>query len=356
MKKILISLLVFIFTFTAFAEGTVWLYAPDGIRCEVAEEEVEEFLQKGYGREKSDVVTKLYAYDGRSINVFNAEVQNYLDVGWHHYEDAITYLYTDEGRCLKIYKGEEETYLRLGWKKYENATATLYATDGRTLTIFKCEKETYLALGWHTRKLPDPSKPIIAFSFDDGPHGTYTKSVIDTLVANDCTATFFVLGRLASAYPDVVKYAVANGMELGNHSYNHANLSLLSTYGVQSDISSAASSIETASGTYPSLLRPPYGSTGSALKNNAGAPLILWSVDTLDWKSRNAYSVYNHILTHVKDGDIVLMHDIYPSTAEAVKMVVPELVKRGFQIVSVSELAKAKGYNMTAGNTYSQFR
>ena len=216
--------------------------------------------------------------------------------------------------------------------------------------------EKYKELGWKVKRVPDPTKPMIAFTFDDGPNPTHTISVINTLVAYDSSATFFMLGRLAASYPDVVKYAVANNMEIGNHSYNHANLANLSAYGVSNDVNSASSSIYNAGNVYPKLLRPPYGSVSSTLKYNAGLPLILWSVDTLDWKSRNAYSVYNHILANAKDGDIVLMHDIYSSTAEAVKMVVPELIKRGFQIVSVSELAEAKGYKMTSGNSYSQFR
>lgn len=391
MKRIIsVILIISVFlSFLAFAEElTTKLYAPDGVTVEVPAEQVESYIRAGYGRSRDDVITKLYSTDGRSIVIFDAEVPAYLKVGWMPYEDAIVTLYTMEGKTLTIFKGEEATYLNLGWSRYEDITTTLYSYDGRcltifnnevdtylnlgwhyyedaivtlyagenTLTIFKNEEETYLNLGWHKSKLPDPTKPIIAFSFDDGPHHTYTKSVIDTLTQYGCTATFFMLGRLAASYPDVVKYAVSSGMEIANHSYNHANLAQLSAYGVQNDVSSATSNIYAAGGVYPTLLRPPYGSYNNTVKANAGLPLILWSVDTLDWKSRNAYSVYNHILSNAKDGDIVLMHDIYSSTAEAVKMVVPELVRRGFQIVSVSELAKAKGYNLSAGNVYSQIR
>ncbi len=338
------------------AEVYKTLYSMDGRTLTICLSEVETYKALGWYETKEEVIETLYSEDGRTLTVYKSYVDTYLALGWYKFEDMNTTLYTFDGRSLTIHNSAVDTYLKLGWYRYEDATTTLYADDGRTLTIFNCAVDTYLKLGWHRKYTPDPSKPIIAFTFDDGPHPSNTKMIVDTLKQYNSTATFFVLGKLAGAYPDVVKYAADNGMEIGNHSYNHARLTALSASSMISDVNSASANVYNAAGVYPKLLRPPYGALNDTVKFQSGLPIIMWSVDTLDWKSRNAVSVYNHILNNVKDGDIVLMHDIHPSTVEAVKMVVPELINRGFQIVSVSTLAEAKGYTITQGNRYSQFR
>ncbi len=102
-------------------------------------------------------------------------------------------------------------------------------------------------------------------------------------------------------------------------------------------------------------MRPPGGNYNGTVASTVGMPLILWSIDTLDWKTRNAAATQAAVLNHVKDGDIILMHDLYGPTAEASKVIIPELINRGYQLVTVSELADCRG-GMLNGMVYNAFR
>ena len=144
-------------------------------------------------------------------------------------------------------------------------------------------------------------------------------------------------------------------MEIGNHTANHPKLTSLSSSGVASEINSNATYIENAIGIRPTIVRPPYGSYSSSTISAAGTPFILWSIDTLDWKTRNADSTVNAVLSKVKDGDIILMHDLYSQTAAATERIVPALIERGFELVTVSELAELKGVTM-GKKAYSSFK
>lgn len=199
----------------------------------------------------------------------------------------------------------------------------------------------------------DPSKPMVALTYDDGP-STYTPQILDVLKKYNARATFFEVGVRVGQYPETVKRIDAMGCELGNHSYDHANLGIAGASKIQSELSQTDSRIKSLTGKVPTLVRPPYGSIGSNLKNNAKRPLILWSIDTLDWKTRNASSVYSSVMNHVKDGDIILMHDLYLSTANASKQIIPDLIARGYQLVTVSELAQYKKVALRAGQKYSR--
>lgn len=201
----------------------------------------------------------------------------------------------------------------------------------------------------------DPSKPMVALTFDDGP-SQYTPGILDTLEKNESRATFFEVGNRINWYPDTVLRISQAGCEIGNHSFDHALLGNASASKIQSEISKTDAKIKAITGNKPALLRPPYGSIGSSLRKNAGKPMILWSIDTLDWKSRNADTVYRTVMNRVKDGDIILMHDIYGSTRAAVVRIVPELRKRGYQLVTVSELAQYRNVKLAAGGRYSQMR
>ena len=201
----------------------------------------------------------------------------------------------------------------------------------------------------------DPSKPMVALTFDDGP-SQYTDGILDVLEKNQSRATFFELGNRVGRYPDTVLRIGQVGCEIGNHSYDHAILGNATVSKIRSEISKTDAKIKKITGKKPTLLRPPYGSIGNNLRNNAKKPMILWSVDTLDWQSRNADKVYQHVMSHVKDGDIILMHDIYSSTRSAAQRIVPELKKRGYQLVTVSELARYRNVELTAGGRYAQMR
>lgn len=201
----------------------------------------------------------------------------------------------------------------------------------------------------------DPLKPMVALTFDDGP-SQYTSGILDTLEKYESRATFFEVGNRVNWYPDTVLRISRLGCEIGNHSYDHALMGNASASKIHREISTTDAKIKAITDKKPTLLRPPYGSIGSSLRQNAGKPMILWSIDTLDWKSRNADKIYRSVIDQVKDGDIILMHDIYGSTRTAVTRIVPGLRKRGYQLVTVSELAQYRNVKLTAGGRYSQMR
>ncbi len=354
---------ILVFAFTLILSGAttgtlVPLYSNDGTVVEVEEKSVNEYLNNGYYKTRSDAIVTLFAPDGRTIDIYRSEEEVYLSLGWFRtYEEVTERLYDYDGNSVILYLSEIDQALAGGWyHRYPDAVTTVYGYDNTPKEIFKGQVYSHLNEGWRLSPSPDASKPTVAFTFDDGPHSSNTKIIVDTLKQYNQTATFFILGNLAQKYPHLVKYTIDNGMEIASHTYAHARLTSLSITNLIADITLASSSIYNACGVYPKLLRPPYGATNDTVKYNVGLPLVLWSVDTLDWKHRNAQTVSNYILNNIKDGDIVLLHDIHATTAEAMKIVIPELVNRGYNIVSVSTLALMKGINLSAGNIYSKMR
>lgn len=200
----------------------------------------------------------------------------------------------------------------------------------------------------------DPSKPMVALTFDDGPCNN-TNRILDILYANGAVATFFEVGQNVERYPEIVQRSVALGNEEGSHSYSHPNLQTLSYSSVQNQVLWTNSAFISAIGYAPTLFRPPYGSRNSSVDSAVGMPMIMWSVDTRDWESRNASSVYNITMNNTRDGSVVLMHSLYTTTADALERILPALKAKGYQFVTVSELAKYRGYNLSSGNKYSSF-
>ena len=209
----------------------------------------------------------------------------------------------------------------------------------------------------------DPNKPMVAFSFDDGPAYDYdgsnsTQRILNVLEKYNARATFFMVGeRVNSETKHLLDKEIELGCELGNHTYSHNH------YGSQvtaSDISKASKQIEKVSGKAPTMFRCPGGNVTSTIRKECkkeGMALAYWSVDTEDWRSKNKKKICKNIENYVYDGSIVLMHDIYPSTADAVEEIVPKLVEKGYQIVTVSELIAAKtGDNPKAGNQYVDYK
>lgn len=198
----------------------------------------------------------------------------------------------------------------------------------------------------------DPNKPMIALSFDDGPNKNTTIPILDTLKEYDSVATFFILGNRVSNNVNILERMLEEGSEIGNHSYNHKELTKLSSQELREQIRKTQDAVIDHTGIELKLMRPTYGSYNDDLKSKIEMPLILWSVDTVDWQSRDAKKVTDHVLANAKDGDIVLMHDIYDSTAEAVKSLVPELIDRGYQLVTISELFESRGESLKDGQIY----
>ena len=156
----------------------------------------------------------------------------------------------------------------------------------------------------------DISKPVVALTFDDGP-SIYTEEILDTLKKYNSNATFFVLGNKIEAHSNTIIKMYQNGNEIGNHSYNHRWLTKLSPESQREQINKTQEIIKKYTGTSPIYLRPTYGSVNKKLRNNTNLDIILWNVDTKDWKYKNVDTIVNNSLKDTKDGSIVLMHDTY---------------------------------------------
>lgn len=200
----------------------------------------------------------------------------------------------------------------------------------------------------------NPNRPMIALTFDDGP-GQGTVRLLEALQAHNARATFFMLGPRVNNYPDAVRKMVETGCELGNHTTNHLKLTDYAAEGIAMEINYTRDVINSIVGQPPTMVRPPYGAANEVVQSVAGAPLMFWSVDTLDWQLKDAGLIRDYVLNNVKDGDIVLMHDIYEATVQAAIELIPLLQERGYQIVTVSEMARARGITLENGAKYYNF-
>jgi peptidoglycan/xylan/chitin deacetylase (PgdA/CDA1 family) len=180
----------------------------------------------------------------------------------------------------------------------------------------------------------------VAITFDDGP-GRQTSELLGMLARYDARATWFALGEVVTDSPSTLAQIARAGHEVGNHSWSHPELTRLRTSSIESQIERTTRTIDAATGQEPSLVRPPYGSISGRVDRvlgRLGSPVILWDVDSLDWKSLNSSRVYSRVMRQVRPGSIVLLHDIHPSTVAAVPRILRALAARGYAFVTVSDL------------------
>ena len=207
-----------------------------------------------------------------------------------------------------------------------------------------------------TNKMIDPTKPMIAITYDDGPHGEYTDRILNVLDKYDAKATFFVLGQKVPTFQAQVKRAYNMGCQIANHTYDHTLLAGHSVETINNKVDSCDVEIEKIIGKKSTAFRPPGGSYNQTVLDTIKKPIIMWSVDPQDWKYQNAGYIYNHIMSRVSDGDIILLHDIHYQTVLASERLIPDLIAKGYQLVTIDELAYYKGVNITPGNTYKRIK
>ncbi len=201
-------------------------------------------------------------------------------------------------------------------------------------------------------ELPKSTDKLVCFTFDDGPYAPVTNKILDVLEKYNGRATFFVVGDRAATYSDEIERASKMGCEIGTHTYSHVNLNTLSVPEMQEEIRKSCDAISKYSGKKVKVLRPPEGAANETVKANVNMPMVLWSVDSRDWDYRNADRDYQTVMDNVFDGSIVLMHDLYPATADAVARIIPELAKQGYKFVTFSELMKIRGVDVEPGEKY----
>ncbi len=186
----------------------------------------------------------------------------------------------------------------------------------------------------------DPEEKLVALTFDDGPHPVYTEEILAVLAEEDVQASFFMMGKEAELYPEIVKKVSDAGHLIGNHTYTHANVCQISTEETIDEITKTNDILEDLTGKRPQFFRPPFGCKNEALEKQTGMFWIFWDVDTLDWSYQNAGQVYRQVVKNVGENDIILMHDAYPSTVEAVRELIPALREMGYTFVTVDRLVE----------------
>lgn len=232
-------------------------------------------------------------------------------------------------------------------KSVEYADGDKSGQYGSFLTYYR-----YNAFGASNPEEVDVNAPMVALTFDDGPNPEYTNRILTVLTDNYSHATFFVVGTNAEKYPDILQKIVLSGNEIGNHTYSHANLTDIDSAEVEEEIDKVNRIVKKSTGEITTVIRPPYGAYNDEVLNQLQQPVVLWDLDTEDWDSRNAQTIVENIITNIDDGDIILMHDIYESTAEAVELLVPRLKEMGFQVVSVGKMTEYKGKELELHKAY----
>lgn len=209
-------------------------------------------------------------------------------------------------------------------------------------------------LVWRPREI-DPEKPMIALTFDDGP-SEMTEKILDLLEEHRVKATFFMVGNQIDGYPDTLLRMVELQSEPANHTWDHKmKLPRRNGQGIQQQIQETIDKIEEVTGHRSELVRPPYGEVDKnvkAIAKDLGVYLVNWSIDPMDWKSRDAELIYDGVMDKVKDGSIVLLHDLYQSTVDAAERLIPDLLDQGYQLVTVSELFRHSEREYQYGELY----
>ena len=189
----------------------------------------------------------------------------------------------------------------------------------------------------------DPNKPMLAFTFDDGP-GSLTGKLMDAFDRYDANATFFMIGPRIMQHPELVKEMVQRGFVIGNHTWSHeAELTKLSSTQLNREIYDTQDALFKACGRDARFLRAPYGSYDTNVIKASPMAIAYWGIDSQDWKSRNVESIKKEILNHLYDGAIILEHDIYDTSVEAAIELLPELKQQGYQIVGLDTLMNYRG-------------
>lgn len=288
--------------------------------------------------------------------------------GWQMINDALYYFDAagimqangwfdgDNGRYYLAADGKAMT----GWQEIEGSKYYFTLDTGMVIGEMEIEGSVYIfgddgiLLGKKNTTNVDPNRPMIALTFDDGP-GRRTGELLDVLERYGARATFFMLGSNLEGQEAVVQRMKNIGCELGNHSYNHAYLKGMDVSGIEYQIRTTDDLLRQICGEGSSLVRPPYGAWDSTVSGCAGVPMILWDIDTLDWQTRDVKTTIDSVMSEAGDGRIVLMHDIYDQSVDAAIQLIPQLIEKGYQLVTVSEMAQAKGVWMENGAVYTDF-
>src|SRR5699024_5349718 len=228
-----------------------------------------------------EITLRGWQSDSQGIRYIAADGTSY-GKGWHDIDGSQYYF-------------DENGYVKTGW----------HVIDGKDCYFDESGK-------YDSEKV----RPMIALTFDDGP-GKYTEELLECLEENNAKATFFMLGQNAERYPNTVKHMEKLGMELANHTYDHPILTNLSSTQISNEIEKTSRIMERIAGKAPASMRPPGGAFNHTVRSVSGLPIIMWSIDTKDWKTKSEDMTYRCVMDNARDGSVVLMHDIHQWSAKA---------------------------------------
>lgn len=344
-------------------DGEVYLFSKTGImktNCWYRNKSNNKRMYFGNnGRARKDCKIE---YEGR---YYFLNESGYAITGWHKSEYGNKFYLNNNGAAVTGWKKlggswyyfKENGSLKTGWHKEGGKTYYLSPLDGAMVTgrvkLNNCIY--YFKANGELARTVDGSKKMVAITYDDGP-SAYTPIVLDTLERYNAAATFYVVGNRLGTYSAYAKREAELYNEIGIHTYSHAILTRLGAGDVINQIQSGANAIKNTTGVAPSTLRTPGGGVNNIVKANAGYPIILWSVDTLDWKTRSSTATTSRVLDGVYDGAIILMHDLHQSTCIASQTFIPALINRGYQLVTVSDMAELRGVTLQPGQVYNSFK
>jgi len=200
------------------------------------------------------------------------------------------------------------------------------------------------------------SKKTVALTYDDGPSGEKTEKILEILNNNKARATFFMVGNKMLSDKDTVLNVYKSGNEIGSHTYAHGNLTRQTKEEREAALLKTDEVYKSITGADLKLLRPPYGAYKKEMLNELNYSIVLWNIDTEDWRYKGSDRIVDVVLDNLSDGSIILMHDSYDRTIEATEKLLPILYAKGYQVVSVSELAKLKGVNLENNTAYRRFK
>lgn len=276
---------------------------------------------QNYNRKYINYDQNIYIeYPNLANDNLNTNLNNYINSFINNYDYLfIDYDYTDNN-TLTMYI----------YKENDNIVKSL----SKTFTVAKTKaNNTYDFINWKSIN----KNKVIALTFDDGPNHN-TNKVLDILEKYNVKATFFVLGSNIKGNEKTIKRMNELEMEIGNHMYSHKISTHLNSKTLKEEIAKTDKLVYDIIKKYPTLIRPSYGIYNNKLKKNIDRPIVLWNIDTLDWKYHDSKRIANKVFNNLNRGNIILMHDIYNATANSLEIIIPKLLDNGFEFVTVSEL------------------
>ena len=347
-------------------------YKKDNIICfhfiiyenDIDEKRVDTSLIYNIKTKKRLTIDKLIKKDEQNniAITIKQHLKDYPKVNINTILQNLQFLYFDEKEITVVYPpqvldnlNENEVIINL---KYNEFKETFYLDTQKEYELAEAERieEERLAA---EKALPQKrdltkylDKKVIAITFDDGPSSKCTPILLEELKKRDARVSFFMVGNMAKNNQDIVKKAYEDGHTIGSHTYSHKNLKKLKKDDVINEIESANNIISEIIQKPLDFLRPPYGNYNSKILSYVDMTFILWNVDTEDWKHKDAEYVSNYIVNNAKDGDIILLHDLYETSINGAIQAIDQLIPQNFAFVSLEELAEIKSITLEKHTAY----